>query len=162
MILLAHGPRELTTAEIMTPEMANFTGNIHGGHLMRIFDKVAYACAAQYASLPVVTLAVDQVIFKKPIHVSDLLICKARVNFVGRTSMEVGIHVEAENLITQARRHTNTCFFTMVALKDGKTVEIPQFKIEDEKDRQRFEEAKKRREFRLKYSTQHSSANNIE
>ena len=109
-------PRTITMAEIMTPDMTNFSGNIHGGRLMQFFDKVAYACAVQYANLAMVTLSVDHIFFKEPIHIGDLVICQAMVNYVGNTSMEVGIHVEAENLMTQHRRHTNSCYFTLVAL----------------------------------------------
>ena len=108
--------RTLTMSEVMTPEKANFAGNIHGGHLLQLLDKVAYACAARYSGHYVVTLSVDQVIFKQPIHVGELVTCHANINYVGRTSMEVGIKVTAENLETGETRHTNSCYFNMVAL----------------------------------------------
>lgn len=144
--------KSIEMAEIMTPEMTNFSGNIHGGHLMRFFDKVAYACAVQYASLPMVTLSVDHLFFKEPIHVGDLLICKASVNFVGSTSMEVGIRAEAQNLFTRKTRHANTCYFTMVAMDEsGKPTAIPTLNIENDLERHRFDEAKKRRVERMAY-----------
>ena len=147
--------RSITMAEIMTPDMTNFSGNIHGGQLMRFFDKVAYACAVQYASLPMVTLCVDQLFFKKPLHIADLLICKARVNYVGKTSLEVGIHAEAKNLMTGELRDTNTCYFTMVALADGKPATIPPFEPIDEIDKRRYQEAIGRRHARVEYYSKH-------
>jgi acyl-CoA hydrolase len=155
-------PRTIQIAEIMMPHMANFTGNIHGGNLLSLFDKVAYACACQYSSLPMVTLSVDQVFFKEPIFVSDLVVCYGTVNYVGNTSMEVGIRVEAQNLLTGERRHTNTCYFTMVALGEkGKPTKIPPFTPATEMDRRRFEEAQKRRQFRLEHfrQTKHDKKN---
>ena len=148
--------KTISMAEIMTPDMANFTGNIHGGHLMKFFDKTAYACAVQYASLPMVTLSVDHIFFKAPIHIGDLVICLATVNYVGSTSMEVGIHVDAEDLMTREKRHTNSCYFTMVALdKNGKTTAIPPLTLNNETEKKRFKEAERRREARKLYYQQH-------
>lgn len=152
-------PKSLTMAEIMTPDMTNFSGNIHGGHLMRFFDKVAYACAVQYSGLSIVTLSVDHIFFKEPIYVGDLVTCNACVNYVGKSSMEIGIHVEAENLKTQTKRHTNSCYFTMVAIDEkGKPTKIPPLTIENELEQRRFDQAKERREARMQYYQQHHSS----
>jgi acyl-CoA hydrolase len=142
--------RYLTMSEIMTPDNVNFRGHIHGGYILGLLDRVAYACAARYAAKTVVTLSVDQVFFKEPIFVSELVIFHAAVNFVGKTSIEVGIKVVAENLLTRLSRHTNTCFFTMVAVDDnGKPTAVPPLTLNTEKEKQRFEAGKARREMRL-------------
>ena len=109
---------ELTMTVLMTPDMANFTGNVHGGTILKLLDQVAYACASRYAARYVVTLSVDQVMFREPIHVGELVTFLASVNFTGTTSMEVGIKVMTENIQTQTMRHANSCFFTMVAVDD--------------------------------------------
>ena len=107
---------ELTMSVLMTPDLANFTGNVHGGDLLKMLDQVAYACASRYSGGYVVTLSVDQVIFREPIHVGELVTFLASVNYVGKTSMEVGIRVQAENIQNRTIRHTNSCYFTMVAV----------------------------------------------
>jgi acyl-CoA hydrolase len=152
--------KTLEMSEIMTPDMANFTGNVHGGYLLGLLDKVAYACAARYSGMPCVTLSVDQVFFKEPIHVGELVTCYATVNYVGKTSMEIGIKVIAENLKTQVTRHTNTCFFTMVAVDEftKKPAPLPPLNLENELDKRRFEEAKARRDLRLKFNKEHGGA----
>src|SRR6186713_1679750 len=109
---------QLTMTVLMTPDMANFAGNVHGGTVLKLLDQVAYACASRYAAHYVVTLSVDQVIFRQPIHVGELVTFLAAVNYVGKSSMEVGIKVVAENIRTQVARHVNSCFFTMVAVDD--------------------------------------------
>lgn len=148
--------RALTVSEIMTPEKANFAGNIHGGHLLQLLDKVAYACAARYSGHYVVTLSVDQVIFKQPIHLGELITCYANVNYVGRTSMEIGIKVDAENLETGEIRHTNSCYFTMVALdKNSKPVMVKPLVLRDDTDRRRNEEAIMRKEVALMVRQEH-------
>lgn len=148
--------RTITMSEMMTPEKANFAGNIHGGHLLQLLDKVAYACAARYSGSYVVTLSVDQVLFKKPIHLGELITCYANINYVGRTSMEVGIKVVAENLETGETRHTNSCYFTMVALdKNHRPIAIKPLVIRNELDQRRQEEAKLRKEMVLLASQEH-------
>src|SRR5882672_8395815 len=96
---------ELTMTVLMTPDMANFTGNVHGGTILKLLDQVAYACASRYCGQYVVTLSVDQVMFRQPIHVGELVTFLASVNFTGTTSMEIGIKVVAENILTQTLRH---------------------------------------------------------
>ncbi|MEO8402083.1 MAG: acyl-CoA thioesterase [Gammaproteobacteria bacterium] len=142
--------RTLTMSEVMTPDMANFHGNVHGGHILKMLDRVAYACAARYSGKYIVTLSVDQVIFKEPIHVGELVSFHANINFVGKSSMEVGIRVIAEDLITRKIRHTNTCYFTMVALdKKGKPTAVPPLKAETETEIRRHKEALLRKQARL-------------
>ena len=105
--------RSLVMSEIMTPEKVNFSGNIHGGYILMYVDQVAYACAARYSGKNIVTLSVDRVVFKKPIRVGELVTFNAMVNYVGSTSMEIGVKIVAENLKTREKRHTNSCFLTM-------------------------------------------------
>jgi acyl-CoA hydrolase len=109
---------ELAMTVLMTPDMANFSGKVHGGTLLKLLDQVAYACASRYAARYVVTVSVDQVIFRQPIHVGELVTFLASVNHTGRSSMEVGIRVVAENVRSRAQRHVNSCYSTMVAVDD--------------------------------------------
>lgn len=153
-------PKQLKTidmSEIMTPNMTNFTGNVHGGYVLSMLDKVAYACAARYCGYPCVTLSVDRVYFKEPIHVGEMVTCYASVNYVGNTSMEIGIKVVAENLKTRVSRHTNTCYFTMVAVDEQtrKPIPLPALELYNDIERRRFEEAKLRRDVRLKFYHEH-------
>ena len=115
MELPAH---QLTMTVLMTPDTANFSGNVHGGTILKLLDQTAYACASRYAGAYVVTLSVDQVVFRQPIHVGELVTFLASVNHTGISSMEIGIKVIAENIRTQNKRHVNSCFFTMVAVGD--------------------------------------------
>jgi acyl-CoA hydrolase len=95
---------------LMTPDTANFSGNVHGGTILKLLDQVAYACASRYAGRYVVTLNVDQVIFRQPIHVGELVTFLASVNHTGTSSMEIGIKVIAEEIRTRELRHVNSCF----------------------------------------------------
>ena len=140
---------QLSMTVLMTPDMANFSGNVHGGHILKLLDQVAYACASRYAKRYVVTLSVDQVVFRQPIHVGELVTFLASVNYTGTTSMEVGIKVVTENIQTQVVRHANSCFFTMVAVsEDGRPVQIAAHVPATAHERRRFESAKARRELR--------------
>ncbi|MBB85927.1 MAG: acyl-CoA thioesterase [Xanthomonadales bacterium] len=143
--------KSLSMSVLMTSDMANFGGHVHGGKILSLLDNVAYACASRYSKRYVVTLSVDQMFFKEPIHVGDLVTFLARINYTGRTSMEVGIRVEAEALRTGHRRHTNTCYFTMVALgDDGRPTAVPPVSLLDAEDRNRHAAASKRLEQRKK------------
>jgi uncharacterized protein (TIGR00369 family) len=143
--------RELTMSVLMTPDTANFSGNVHGGVVLRLLDEVAYACASRYAGCYVVTVSVDQVVFKQPMHVGEMITFYASVNHVGRTSMEVGIKVVAENILERTVRNTNRCYFTMVAYdKDkGTSVPVPPLTLNTEIQKKRFHEAEIRRQMRL-------------
>ncbi len=141
--------KSLEMTILMTPDMANFAGNVHGGALLKLLDQAAYACAARYSKSYVVTLSLDQVIFKEPIKVGELVTVLANVNYVGRTSMEVGVKVFSENLQTKVRRHTNSSYFTMVAIgEDGKKVEVPPIQFDTDMEKRLYECAKMRREMR--------------
>lgn len=145
--------RELTMSEIMTPDMLNFRGFVHGGYILSLLDRVAYSCAARYAAKNVVTLSVDQVIFKQPIHVGELVTFFASVNYVGRTSLEIGIRVVAEDILTGETRHTNTCFFTMVAVdENGKPTPVRPLELHTDLQKKRHAEAIMRKEARLRLS----------
>ena len=111
---------QLSMTVLMTPDTANFSGNVHGGNILKLLDQVAYACASRYAGHYVVTLSVDQVMFRQPIHVGELVTFLASINHTGSSSMEVGIKVVAEDIRQRMVRHVNSCFFTMVAVDDHK------------------------------------------
>ena len=141
---------ELYMSILMTPDMANFIGNVHGGDLLKMLDQVAYACASRYSGSHVVTLSVDQVMFREPIYVGELVTFAASVNYVGRTSMEVGIRVEAENVQQRTIRHTNSCYFTMVAIDDnGKPTPVPPLNIKSALQQCRFDAALERKKLRM-------------
>ncbi|WP_028449634.1 MULTISPECIES: acyl-CoA thioesterase [Chitinibacter] len=141
---------QLTMTVLMTPDMANFSGKVHGGALLKQLDQVAYACASRYAGAYAVTLSVDQVTFKQPIFVGELVHFMASVNYTGRTSMEIGIRVVAENIRAQTQRHTNSCYFTMVAMsEEGTPLEIEPLIASNEQEVIRWVEAEARRNQRL-------------
>jgi uncharacterized protein (TIGR00369 family) len=147
--------------ELMIPAYANFGGKIHGGILLSLMDKVAYACASKHAGAYCVTVTVDNVEFLSPVEVGDLVRLAASVNYVGRTSLVVGIRVTAENVKTGEQRHTNTSYFTMVAKDDeGKPTLVPKLLLETEEEIRRFLEAMKRREFKREYISLFYSAKN--
>jgi len=140
---------ELTMTVLMTPDMANFAGNVHGGTILKLLDQVAYACASRYAGRYVVTLSVDQVTFREPIHVGELVTFMASVNYTGTTSMEVGIKVMTENIQTQSMRRANSCFFTMVAVDENRQpVAVPPLVLVTDNQRRRDVAARMRRELR--------------
>ncbi len=141
---------DVTMTVLMTPDMANFSGNVHGGTILKFLDQVAYACASRYSAGYVVTLSVDQVTFKEPIHVGELVTFLARINHVGTTSMEIGIRVEAENIQSRTVRHTNSCYFTMVAVDDNhKPKAVPALALIDEEAKRRYDAALERKQMRL-------------
>ena len=119
-----------------------------------MMDTASAVCAIRHARTTCVTASVDRVDFREPIHLGDLVIMKCSVNFVGRTSMEVGVRVEAEDLQTGNRRHTNSCYLTFVAIdRNGRPVEVPKLMHETEDEKRRFEAAKERRRRRLEERT---------
>jgi uncharacterized protein (TIGR00369 family) len=139
--------------ELMIPSYANFGGKIHGGILLSLMDKVAYACAAKHAGTYCVTVTVDNVEFLSPVEVGDLVKFAASVNYVGKTSLVVGIRVTAENIKTGEKRHTNTSYFTMVAKDEsGKPTIVPKLQLETENEVRRFLEALKRKNLKRKYA----------
>ncbi len=145
---------QLTMTVLMTPDMANFSGKVHGGAILRLLDQVAYACASRYAGQYVVTLSVDQVMFRQPIQVGELVTFLASVNFTGSTSMEVGIKVLAENIREQSVRHANSCFFTMVAVDEhGHATRVPALEPQTADERRRHEAARLRRALRQEFES---------
>jgi len=134
---------------LMTPDMANFSGNVHGGSILKLLDQVAYACAARYCQSYVVTLSLDQVTFNQPIKVGELVSFRAHVNYVGKSSLEVGVKVFSEDLQNKNIRHTNSCYFTMVAMnEDGKSITAPPLELEDEFEKKLYEAAVMRKKLR--------------
>lgn len=140
---------ELTMTVLMTPDMANFSGNVHGGTILKFLDSVAYACASRYSGSYVVTLSVDQVMFLQPIHVGELVTFLASVNYTGRTSMEVGIRVVTENIQQRTVRHANSCYFTMVAVDEHRKPQaVPKLVPEGEDAVRRYQKAEERKRSR--------------
>ena len=149
---------KLSMTVLMTPDQANFSGNVHGGTILKYLDQVAYACASRYAGSYVVTLSVDQVTFRQPVYVGALVTFLASVNFTGRTSMEVGIKVITENIREKSVRHTNSCFFTMVAVgEDGRPIEVPKLEPVTADQKRRYQNALQRREIRLELADRYRS-----
>ncbi|MDP4960212.1 MAG: acyl-CoA thioesterase [Mycobacterium sp.] len=138
--------KSLYMTVLMTPDMANFSGKVHGGTLLKLLDQVAYSCASRYAGTYVVTLSVDRVLFRDAIRVGELVSFSARVNYTGRTSLEVGIRVDTENIRDGSRRHTNSSYFTMVAVDDaGEPVAVPPLIPASDSERSRHAAAEARR-----------------
>ena len=137
-------------AEIMMPQHANILGHVFGGTVMAMMDTTAAVAAIRHARSTCVTASIDRVDFREPIHVGDLVLMKASVNYVGRTSMEVGVRVEAEDMISGRRRHTNSCYLTFVAVdRNGRPVPVPALVPETPDELRRYEAAKERRRRRL-------------
>ena len=131
---------------LVTPEMSNFGGKMHGGELLKLLDQVAYTCAMRYCGNYVVTLSADKVLFKQSIAIGELLTFRASVNYTGRTSMEIGIQVVAENLELGTVRHTNSSYFTMVSVnKEGQSVPVESFEPSTEDEKRRWSDAEQRR-----------------
>lgn len=145
---------QLTMTVLMTPDMANFSGNVHGGAILKLLDQVAYACASRYSGSYVVTLSVDQVTFRQPIYVGELVTFMASVNHTGNTSMEIGIKVITENIQARSVRHANSCFFTMVAVdQNGKPTPLQPLVPATPDEERRFAAAKARKEMRRAAAT---------
>lgn len=155
---MALGSSTLTMTVLMTPDKANFSGNVHGGTLLKYLDEVAYACATRYAGTYVVTLSVDQVTFRQPVHVGELVTFLASINYTGNTSMEVGIKVVTENIREKLVRHTNSCFFTMVAVNDkGATVSVPKLEPCTDDAVRRFANGQQRRAIRAELAARYKA-----
>jgi uncharacterized protein (TIGR00369 family) len=148
--------RESSTvmAQQMNPQDANPAGNVHGGVIMKLIDTSASVVAVRHARSNAVTASIDRLDFHNPVFVGDFVTLWASLNLVGRTSMEVGVRVESENLITGERRHTASAYITFVAL-DGKSLPMPLFPLilESDEEKRRNREAKSRRETRLAEKT---------
>jgi len=144
---------QITISELMLPSHSNFSGKIHGGYILSLLDQIAFACASKFSGCYCVTASVDTVDFLNPIEVGELVTMKASVNYVGKTSMVVGIRVEAENIRTGVSKHCNSSYFTMVAKdENNNSVKIPGLILNDTVEIQRFLKAIKRIE--MKYNRQ--------
>ena len=136
-------------SELMMPHQVNNLGHVFGGEVLSMVERAAAVAAMRHAGRPSVTVSIDRVEFVEPIQTGELVTCTARVNFVGRTSMEVGVQVTAEHLLSGVKRHTNTCYLTFVAIDENhRPCPVPQLELETEEDERRFREGKRRREVR--------------
>ena len=144
-------------SQLMLPQHTNLAGTVYGGVVLSIADSAAYVCAARHAGPRCVTVSVDQVDFREPIRVGEVVTFKASVNYVGRTSMEVGIRIEAEDLKTGRKRHTNSCYMTLVALNQkGRPAPVPRLMCESAVEKRRFQEGQIRREHARQLSEKRS------
>ena len=158
MSQVSKSPRESSTAmvKIMMPMDANNSGNVFGGAILRLIDEVGSVVALKHARSNVVTASVDRMDFYSPVYIGDMLRLNASINFVHRTSMEVGVRVEAENPFTGEVRHTGTSFLTYVGLdQNRKPIPLPALKLETDEDRRRWAEAQERRKARLREIGRH-------
>ena len=141
---------EAVMSELMMPQHANIMGNVFGGVLLSLVDRAAAVAAIRHARRPCVTVSVDKVNFREPIRVGELVTALARVNFTGRSSMEIGVKVIAENVLTGEQRHTNSCYLTYVALDDhGQPTQVPAVVPETPDEKRRYDRAAKRRATRV-------------
>ena len=136
---------KITISELMLPSHANFSGKIHGGYILNLMDQIAFACASKYSGTYCVTASVDTVDFLNPIEVGELVTMKASINYVGRTSMVVGIRVESQHIQSGEVKHCNSSYFTMVAKNDtSENVSVPGLILNSELEVRRFLKALKR------------------
>jgi len=141
----------ITIMDQMTRQDANLAGNVHGGVIMKHIDNTGGLVAVRHAQKNVVTASIDKIDFYNPVYIGDLLRLQASINYTGKTSMEIGVRVEAENVMTGEIRHTASAYLTYVALDEhGKPTDIPQIILETEEEKCRNKDAKMRREIRLK------------
>lgn len=137
-------------SEFMMPQMANNLGHVFGGAIMSLMDRCAAVAAMRHSGRPSVTVAVDSIAFHEPIRLAELVTAYASVNYVGKTSMEVGVRIEAENPLTGERRHTNSSYFTFVAIDaNGRPMPVPPVAPETDTERRRFAAGETRRAKRL-------------
>lgn len=136
--------------QLMLPEHANAYGNVHGGLIMKMVDETGGIAAMRHAQRPCVTVAMDSMSFVSPVHVGELLCCVASVNYVGKSSLEVGVRVHAENPITGVITHTNSAYLVYVAIDDdGRPTQVPALLLETDEERRRWEQARERQAHRL-------------
>ncbi len=145
--------------QYMQPEHANNLGNVHGGWLMKLIDEAGGLCAMRHARRPAVTVAVDSLRFLSPVHVGNLVTFTAHLTFVGRTSMEVEVHVEAENILTGDKTHTNDAFLVFVALDQaGRPSEVPGLLLESDEEQRRWTQGQQRQADRLARASREAQA----
>lgn len=142
---------QVVISELMLPSHSNFNGKIHGGYILSLLDQIAFACASKHSRVYCVTASVDTVDFLAPIEIGELVTMKASVNYVGKSSMVIGIRVEAENIQTGLIKHCNSSHFTMVAKDEkGTSVPVPGLILENDQDIRRFVKAIKRSKMKAK------------
>jgi len=140
---------EISLNQLMLPEHANALGNVHGGVIMKMVDEAGAIAAMRHAHKPCVTIAIDSMTFKQPVHLGQLLVCQARVTYVGKSSIEVQVLVHAENLLTREVTHTNSAYVVYVSLgADGKSTGAPPLLLETEEDRTLFAAGQQRQHHR--------------
>jgi len=146
---------QVVISELMLPSHSNFNGKIHGGYLLSLLDQIAFACGSKHSRAYCVTASVDTVDFLKPIEIGELVTLKASVNYVGNSSMVIGIRVEAENILSGEVKHCNSSYFTMVAKdKNGKSLPVPGLILENDHDIRRFVKSIKRNKMKMKRKTE--------
>ncbi len=144
----------IVMAQVMNPQDANPAGNVHGGFIMKLIDTAAGAAAIKHSKSNCVTASVDRLDFHNPVYIGDLVTLRASVTFTGKSSMEVGVRVESQNLLTGQTRHTVSAYMTLVALdRSGKPTAVPQLILETPDEQRRNREAQARREARLREKT---------
>lgn len=144
----------VTMAQVMLPQDANPSGNVHGGVIMKLIDTAAAVVASRHARSNTVTVSLDRLDFHHPVFVGDLLFLKASINMAGRTSMEIGVRVEAENFITGEVRHTSSAYLTFVSLdENGRPKEVPPLVLKSDDETRRNQEALMRKKIRLEQKT---------
>ena len=143
---------KITLSELMLPSHSNFSGKIHGGYLLKLMDQIAFACASKYSGCYCVTASVDTVDFLNPVEIGELVTLKASVNYVGKTSMVVGIKVISEQIQTGVKKHCNSSYFTMVAKDEsGNNVNVPKLILSNMEEVRRFYDSINRIENKKKY-----------
>jgi uncharacterized protein (TIGR00369 family) len=145
---------QISIAQLMQPEHANNLGNVHGGWIMKLVDEAGALACMRHAQRRVVTVAIDQMVFRQPIRIGDLVILNAEVTYAGRTSLEAEVQVTAENPVTGEQTHTNTAYLVYVALdKNGQPALVPPLFAETEEERERMQQAEERQKRRLSQKT---------
>lgn len=140
----------ISIAQLMQPEHANNLGNVHGGWVMKLVDEAGALACMRHAQRRVVTVAIDQMVFRQPIRIGDLVILNAEVTYAGRTSLEAEVQVTAENPVTGERTHTNTAYLVYVALdKKGQPASVPALFAETDVEKMRMQQARARQKYRL-------------
>ncbi len=150
----AKSPKESETviSEVMMPVYANHYGNVHGGTIMKFADDAAFIAATRHARCNVVVCAIDHMVFKQPVHIGDVLTLRASLNHVGRTSMEIGVKIEAEKLKEAKKVDIGHAYLTMVAIDErGKPTTIPRLILKTKQEKEKNREAIERRKYRLKF-----------
>lgn len=149
----------VSITELMLPSHSNFSGKVHGGHILNLMDQIAFACSSKHSRCYCVTASVNKVDFRNPIEVGELVTLKASINYTGRTSMVVGVRVESENITTGKKKHCNSSYFTMVAKdENGNNVAIPGLIIKSEQGVRRFSRSIRRKEQAQKRSSRFESS----